>query len=297
MRVRVFAPAKVNLTLHVGPPMRDGRHPIESVAVFANIGDWVWAEDDERPSLNVAGPFASHLAGERNNLVVRAAQLIAAEAGVRRGVKLTLDKHLPIASGIGGGTADAAATLRALDALWGLNLSMRDMMRLAARIGSDGPACVGSFPCYMTGAGENAVALPDWPDLDAVLVNPGVPSPTADVYRRFDERGGTAAPLRGGGAPEINSVARAIDYVSQGRNDLAEAAVSLAPVIGEALQLLERAPGVRAARLSGSGATCFALVDGAQRARDLAREVAEERPQWWVRAARLVRADVTAQQA
>ncbi len=294
MRVRVFAPAKINLTLHVGAPMRDGRHPVESVAVFANAGDWVWAEDDERPSLSVAGPFAPWLAGERDNLVVRAARLLAAEAGIARGVKLTLDKHLPVAAGIGGGSADAAATLRALDALWGLNLSMRDLMRLAAQIGADGPACVGSFPCYMTGAGETALALPDWPDLDAVLVNPGVAAPTGDVYRRFDVMGLGAA-LSGGGTPEISSATRALNYVLNGRNDLTAPAVAIAPAIQNVLDLLSSMSGVLLARLSGSGATCFALTAGVARGHEIAREIAEKQPSWWVRAVRLERTDVTAQ--
>lgn len=291
MRVRVFAPAKINLTLHVGPLRADGRHNIESVAVFADIGDWVWAEDDDRPSLNLAGPFAAALASERNNLVVRAAQLMAQASGVTRGVRLTLDKHLPIASGLGGGSADAAATLRALDALWGLNLSMRDLTAIAAEIGADGPACMGSYPCWLTGAGEQAMALPHWPDLDVVLVNPGIASATAEVYRRFDEMG-LAKPLKGGAAPDISSASRARDYVAAGRNDLAEPAIALGPAIGEVLSLLQtHAPIVR---LSGSGATCFALVESAARARALAAKIAAERPDWWVRATRLVRSDVAA---
>lgn len=293
MRVRVFAPAKVNLTLHVGALRADGRHALESVAVFADVGDWIWAEDDDRPSLNLAGPFAAALAQERDNLAVRAARLLASEAGIARGVRLTLDKHLPIASGIGGGSADAAAVLRALDALWALNLSVRDMHRLAAQIGSDVSACVGSEPCFMTGAGDQISPLPDWPEMNAVLVNPGSVAPTGEVYRRFDEMR-LARPVSAQ-APAITELAQAIAYIEAGRNDLTEPAKAIAPAIADVLALLAaHAPIVR---LSGSGATCFALAESAARAQKVASAVSAARPQWWVRATRLGRANVTPQRA
>lgn len=293
MRVRVFAPAKVNLTLQVGALRADGRHALESMAVFADVGDWIWAEDDDRPSLNLAGPFAAALAQERDNLVVRAARLLASEAGIARGVRLTLDKHLPIASGIGGGSADAAAVLRALDALWALNLSVRDMHRLAAQIGSDVSACVASEPCFMTGAGDQISALSDWPEMNAVLVNPGIATPTGEVYRRFDEMR-LARPVSAQ-APAITGPAQAIAYVEAGRNDLTEPAMAVAPAIADVLALLAtHAPIVR---LSGSGATCFALVESAARAQKVASAVSAARPQWWVRATRLGRANVAPQRA
>lgn len=291
MRVRVFAPAKVNLTLHVGAARADGRHALESVAVFADVGDWVWAEDADRPSLNLAGPFGAALANERDNLVVRAARLLAAEAGIARGVRLTLDKHLPIASGIGGGSADAAAVFRALDELWALNLSMRDMTRLAASLGSDVPACLASAPCFMTGAGDQVQALPGWPQLDGVLVNPGVAVPTSEVYRRFDAMG--LGGKLSSQAPDLSEASAALFYASAGANDLTAPAKALAPAIADVLALLEAHAPV--ARLSGSGATCFALTETAARAQDIAKAVSAAQPNWWVRAVRLGRANVGAQ--
>lgn len=293
MRVRVFAPAKINLTLHVGRPGADGRHPIASIAAFADVGDYVWAEDADRPNLALAGPFAAALANERDNLVVRAAQMIAAEAGVQRGVKLTLDKQLPIASGIGGGSADAAATLRALDALWSLKLSLRDLEKLAARIGADGPACVSSTPCLMSGGGEKLAALPYWPDLDAVLINPGQAAATAAVYRRFDELGlgDDFAPERAPGAANVND---AIALIAQGRNDLTAPARDVAPAIEDVFAFLQSCAEVRVARLSGSGASVFALVESRAAGRAIVDRAAEAHPFWWARSVRLARIDVAA---
>ncbi|MGE3143581.1 MAG: 4-(cytidine 5'-diphospho)-2-C-methyl-D-erythritol kinase [Hyphomonadaceae bacterium] len=285
MMLREFAPAKINLSLHVGPPGADGRHPLESIVAFANVGDWIWAEESDRPSLRLAGPFAGALAHEQDNLVVRAARLLAKEAGVRTGVTITLDKHLPIASGVGGGSADAAATLRILNRLWSLDWSLDDLARLAAELGADTPACVLSRSCVMSGGGERLAPL-TLPSLEAVLINPMVPAATALVYAQFDKMG-PRKPLAPLPAPDWPDAAAAIEGLCRLRNDLTAAAVAIAPAIADVVAALRAAPGARIARLSGSGATMYALADSAAVAHEVAEGVRRQRPDWWVRTARL----------
>jgi 4-diphosphocytidyl-2-C-methyl-D-erythritol kinase len=285
MQLREFAPAKVNLSLHVGRPRADGRHPLESIVVFADIGDVVWAEPAERPSLGLAGEFAGSLVNERDNLVVRAAQALSHAFNLKKGVKLTLEKRLPVASGIGGGSADAAATLRLLNRLWDLKLQQVDLQRIGAALGADVPACVAGRSCYMQGAGEETTPLA-MPTLHAVLVNPLTAVSTRDVYAAFDARGEGAAFERAP-APLWSDLPMALDGLSRMRNDLAPAAQSLAPVIGEVIALLEAAPQARLVRLSGSGASVFALTNDADAAHALANDVMRTHPHWWTRAVRL----------
>lgn len=285
MTVRVFAPAKINLSLHVGKPLPNGRHPIESVVAFADVGDVVWAEEGERPSLALAGPYGRALAGERDNLVLRAAQLLAAGAGKTSGVKLTLEKNVPIASGIGGGSSDAAATLKALNQLWALGLSDADLENIAREIGADVPACVGARACYMTGTGEDIVPI-EIPPLHGVLVNPNIPAPTGAVYKKFDERGLGGAFARTP-PPFWREREEALAGLASLRNDLTAPAIEIAPPIAEIASVIETAGGARLARLSGSGATMFALTDDAVSAAALAAKIESARPNWWVKAARL----------
>jgi 4-diphosphocytidyl-2-C-methyl-D-erythritol kinase len=261
--VTAFAPAKINLALHVGAPRADGRHPIASVAAFADVGDRVTLSAGD--GFLVDGPFAASLAGEADNLVTRALALVLQG----RSVHAQLNKALPVASGIGGGSADAAATLRAARALFALDLDEAALEAQAATLGADVPACVRSRPVLMTGTGETLQRLALAP-MHAVLVNPGVALSTAAVYRRFDEIG-----VFGDLALDPNDLAGA-------RNDLERAASDLAPAVGETLAALRAGPGVRLARMSGSGGTCFALVDDAATARALAQAIGAAHPAWWV---------------
>ncbi|MDX2234633.1 MAG: 4-(cytidine 5'-diphospho)-2-C-methyl-D-erythritol kinase [Hyphomonadaceae bacterium] len=277
MAVTGFAPAKVNLYLHVGPPRADGLHPIDSLIAFADVGDRIEAQPAETLTLAVTGPFAPALAGEADNLVLRAARLLAAHAGVAPRAALTLHKRLPIASGVGGGSSDAAAALRVLNRLWACGASLDDLEAIAAPLGSDVPGCVRARPARMRGVGEllePAVIAP----LNAVLVNPLVPAPTGAVYRAFDAR--PAPPLDDPGrAPDDGLIA----WLRRRRNDLEGAAQTVAPAVGDVLDALRtHAPGALV-RMSGSGATCFAVTDDAPA---LAAAVSRRHPQWWVRAAR-----------
>lgn len=283
-----FAPAKVNLFLHVGPPDGDGYHPIASLLAFADIGDRVSVAPAEAMSFRLSGPFGAGLEGEGRNLVLRAAEALI-QAGRRpvAPVALILEKNLPIAAGLGGGSSDAGATLRLLRGAWGLDLSDDALQGLAAALGADGAACLWGAPVMAEGRGERLSPAPGLPDLPAVLVNPGVPAPTGAVYGAFDDLGRFGAvevpPL-----PEaFESAEELAAWLSAQRNDLEAAAIRVAPPIGDVLEALSGEAETLLARMSGSGATCFALCTGDFEAEQLAERVQALRPDWWVRRCRL----------
>ncbi len=285
--VRVFAPAKINLSLHVGPPRADGRHPLQSLVVFADVGDWVSAaparDAGGAGTFTVTGPFAAGLAGGGGNLV------LSAWAGVRgalTGVDVTLEKHLPVASGIGGGSADAAAALRAANAFpEPLGLTLEALEAIAAPLGADVPVCVRCRPARMGGTGERLAPFAP-PPLHGVLANPGVSTPTGPVYRQFDAMG-LGAGFVEEAAPLWRDAGEAIAGLRALRNDLEAPACALEPAIGEVLERLRGAPETLMARMSGSGATCFALVEGPAQAKALALSLAQDRPGWWTAPVRL----------
>ena len=281
MSVRVFAPAKINLTLKVGRPRADGLHPVESVVAFADVGDIVEAEAGDTLSLSLGGDFADQLAADDGNLALRAAQALAAAAGVPARARLTLEKNLPIASGIGGGSSDAAATLKALNELWALNWSAKQLAEVGRGLGADVPVFfISGGAAFMSGTGEVCAPLA-LPQLAAVLVNPLQPLATSDVYRQFDrmDLGGdlsAATPPRWDSEEIVLAGMRALG------NDLETPARTLLPQIGEIVAELGAAPGVRHAALSGSGATVFAVVGDWNGAETLATELISRHPGWWV---------------
>ena len=253
------APAKLNLALHVRGKLPDGRHDIETVFAFCTDGDLLDAEATDDLSLTIAGPFADSLSG--HNLIEDAAAALREEAGVTVGAALRLRKHLPVSSGIGGGSADAAAALRLLTRLWGIDPA--HAAALAPRLGSDVPACLLSMSARGRGAGDQLTLLDD-PTLSGtpvLLVNPRVPLSTAEVFARWD--GIDRGPL---------------DDWRDGRNDLEPAAISLVPAIGEVLDWLRGREGTGFVRMSGSGATCFGLFDS-EAGRDAAATAVPEG--WW----------------
>lgn len=268
------APAKVNLFLHVTGRRADGYHLLESLAVFPPVGDRLGVTPADGLSLVVAGTFAAGLADEADNLVLRAARALAAAAGIVPTGRLTLDKRLPVASGIGGGSADAAAALRLLRRFW--RLPPIDLAPIAAGLGADVPVCLGARAARMQGIGERLDPAPTLPRFGLVLVNPGGAVATAAVFRA--RTGGFSAPAR---LPPSwpDAVAMAADLARLG-NDLEAPARALHPPIGAALAALNAAPGRLLARMSGSGATCFALFADARAARAAAAGLA--RPGWWV---------------
>lgn len=260
------APAKLNLALHVRARRPDGYHELETLFAFVEYGDEIRIEAADADSLAITGPFAGALGGEGDNLVTRAAARFAERFGGGSHA-ITLDKHLPVASGIGGGSADAAATLRALAKLHGVDPAA--LGEIADSLGSDVPACLLGRTAIGRGRGEQLELVPDHPGTPILLVNPGVAVSTAQVFRRWD--GIDRGPLGS------NPLA--------GRNDLEAPAREIAPVIGEVLALLAEQPGVRLARMSGSGATCFALFDTVEACAVAAQIVA--RPGWWIQPTRL----------
>ncbi len=286
MSARVFAPAKVNLTLQVGRPRADGMHPLQSVVMFADVGDWIEAEPREECALRIVGPFAADLEGERErNIVWKAMETLRRETGWQAGAEITLEKNLPVASGIGGGSSDAAATLKALNAAWRLGLTDIDLMRIAATLGADVTVCVPARTAWMTGVGDMIEPL-SAPPLHAVLVNPLAPLPTASVFRKFDEMG-LGRDFREIPPPQWRTQQEVALAAAEMGNDLTAPACELMPVIAEVLNLLSVAPGALHAALSGSGATCFAVFADKLDADACAAELTLRRRDWWVRAATL----------
>lgn len=267
-----FAPAKINLHLHVVGKRSDGYHLLDSLVVFAGIGDWLSVEPADTLSLRVEGAFAAGLAGEGDNLVLRAARLLADSAGVAPHGRLVLRKNLPVASGIGGGSADAAAAVRLLRRYWGTQASVDE-----TRLGADVPVCAAGRPAIMSGIGEILTAAPALPPVGILLVNPGVAVSTPSVFkaRTGDFSPQAAFPANGWATAEA-----LVESLQATRNDLEPPARALAPEVDAVLRELADVPGCRLARMSGSGATCFGLFASP----DAAERAAERltRPGWWV---------------
>jgi 4-diphosphocytidyl-2-C-methyl-D-erythritol kinase len=264
--------AKVNLFLHVLGRRPDGYHLLDSLAVFPSVGDVLAADPAPALSLHLTGPFGAMLATEPDNLVLRAAHALARAVGVPAAARLTLDKRLPVASGIGGGSADAAAALRLLARLWGVEV---DLSAIAAGLGADVPVCVASQPARMRGVGEDLAPAPRLPAAGIVLVNPGGAVATALVFRARQGDYGAPAALPPSW-PDAAAMARDLAGL---RNDLQPAALALHPPIGAALAALAADPACLLARMSGSGATCFGLYADAAAATRAASKLA--RPGWW----------------
>lgn len=306
VKVGAFAPAKINLYLHVVGRRADGYHLLDSLVVFTAAGtidgaiddviagdqvEVAWADD---LSLTIDGPFATDLPTDRSNLVLQAADALAAASPPRDdhrpyAAQIRLIKRLPVASGIGGGSADAAATLRALLRLWDVALPAADLAALALRLGADLPMCLTSRPAFVGGIGEAIDAAPKLPRCWIVLVNPGLALPTPQVFRR--RQGDFSPAARFTHAPaDVAAFARLL----AGRgNDLSPAAIALCPEIALVLDVLAGCRGALLSRMSGSGATCFALFADATEAAAAAAGIRQQRPNWWTAAARVAGDDDT----
>lgn len=270
------APAKINLFLHVGTRRDDGFHPLQSLAVFTGLGDVLAMEEAENLSLSVQGPFAKGLDGEDDNLVLKAARSLS-DDGATRGARLTLTKNLPVASGIGGGSADAAAALRGLNKLW--NTGDTSLHEIAATLGSDIPVCLDSVAAFMEGRGEVLHPVHSMPLVPMLLVNPGVPVPTRDVFAALETRSGVDMTLPGGRFQDTADLLRLLDST---RNDLEAPAIKIQPVIAEVLKAIAALPGALIARMSGSGATCFGIFADEDCCQRAAKTLSHAAPDWWV---------------
>jgi 4-diphosphocytidyl-2-C-methyl-D-erythritol kinase len=286
-----LARAKVNLTLRMRGRRPDGYHELESLIVFADVGDLLHFEPSGPVGVDVVGPFAAAIAGA--NLVETAlARLAAAEPRLVLG-RVTLDKSLPVASGIGGGSADAAALLRAVRRANPQLADSIDWTGIAARLGADVPICLRNEPGLVWGIGERIEAIPALPPLPAVLVNPLVPVPpdkTARVFTRLAAAPVTARPRPPEVAPaRLASPETLLDFLRDEGNDLLAAAMATVPVIGEVRAALAQVTGCRFAGLSGAGPTCFGLFAAADEADAAAAALRERRPDWWIVATTLGR--------
>lgn len=274
MTSALLAPAKINLSLQVTARRTDGYHLLDSLVAFADIGDRVTVSPAPAIKLHVTGPFAQALDSGPGNLVMRAAHVLA--AGRTLGAEITLEKNLPIASGIGGGSSDAATTLLALSRLWNVPLDPAAPAILV--LGADVPVCLRRRPTRMTGIGEILADVPALPPCGVVLINPGVPLATAAVFRAFS--GPFAA------APELptsfGNAAALAKYLAGTTNALRAAAQSLVPTIGDCLAALDRHPECLIARLSGSGPTCFGLFANRDKAERAAAALKPHAPGWWI---------------
>ena len=274
--IEEFAPAKINLTLHVTGQRADGYHLLDSLVVFADIGDHIRAEPGAGLTLSLTGPEAPGLTDTSDNLVLRAARLLSPD----RGAALTLTKRLPVASGIGGGSTDAAATLRALSRLWSLPLPGMDQL---LKLGADLPVCLTPRPRRMSGIGEVLQPVPQLPEMDILLVNPRRSVPTPSVFRALRSKSNPPMPAQ---LPAWHSLPDFTAWLAAQRNDLHPPAAALAPEIPEVLTALT-ATGALHSGMSGSGATCFALFPPTM-AEPALKHIRATHPNWWSAAGRIL---------
>lgn len=280
------APAKVNLALHVVGRRPDGYHELQSLVVFADVADEIVAVRAGADSLRVTGPFAAGLGNSETNLVSRALKGFRDRWGAHlpEGLALELRKNLPVAAGLGGGSADAAATLRLLARLSGAGIGGSELGALAPALGADVPACLAPSPVLVTGIGEHVAPVRSFPDCYLVLVNPLIPVVTAEVFRRLERRDNPPMPA----LPQPLSRPELALWLEDTRNDLESTAVGIVPVIGELIASMRAAQGAMFARMSGSGGTVFGIFGSSALAHQAAHELRAKWPGYWVAAAPVI---------
>jgi 4-diphosphocytidyl-2-C-methyl-D-erythritol kinase len=271
--LRELAPAKVNLTLRVVSRRADGYHELESLVAFADLADVVTFDPDAPSDIEVAGPFAAATGPAGENLVLEAARLMRLDRG-----SFTLEKNIPVAAGLGGGSADAAAALRLIARERSTDMDNPRIRDAARQCGADVLVCLVPKARIMRGIGDVLSPPVAIPQLQAVLINPGVELATRDVFAVFDETTGNSRPI--GDVP--TELAGFVDWLKHYDNDLTRAATSRVPMIAEILRALKTQPGCQLARMSGSGATCFGVFESAGQARLAAERLQSQRQEWWV---------------
>jgi 4-diphosphocytidyl-2-C-methyl-D-erythritol kinase len=284
-----LAPAKINLALHVVGRRADGYHLLDSLVAFATCGDSITVERSDEDRFTITGPYAAAVPTDAGNLVLRARDALRHHSGEATvPVHIHLEKHLPIASGIGGGSSDAAWTLKALCALWQLNVPQADLPALGLSLGADVPMCLLAEPARVTGIGETVEPVSTLPALPAVLVNPGVAVSTPAIFKQLTTRDNPPLP----DLPRNTSPQTWMDWLNRTRNDLQPPAMAVAPIIPTVLDELT-STGARFARMSGSGATCFGLFAMPADAHASAAQLSRDHPQWYVQATTLKGSDRT----
>lgn len=276
--IRVYARAKINLYLHVLNRREDGYHELDSLFVFGDLADVIAVTPARSLSLEIEGPFGGKLSDQEDNSVLRAARLLADAVQISPQTKITLTKNLPIAAGLGGGSADAAAVLRALAELWKIPSSAVDLTLLGLGIGSDVPACLLSEPCYVGGIGEQIEPIPGLPAFPILLVNPGIELATSSVFGTFGREYSEAARFT-----EIPStISELVSLLQTRQNDLQRPAIKKCAGIEEILNAINETEGCLLARLSGSGATCFGIFGNIVDAKQAAALL--KKRGWWAEA-------------
>ncbi len=275
------APAKINLTLRVLGRRGDGYHELESLVAFADIADTLALQPANETVLDIAGPFAAASGPVADNLVLKAPAALRQRVNGLKAGHFRLQKNIPVAGGLGGGSADAAAALRLLARVNDLPSGDARLAAAALAVGADVPVCLDSRPRVMRGIGERLTPPVELPQLAAVLVNPGVPLSTRDVFAAFSVTPGKTENI----SPVPRAAAGLFDYLKVNGNDLTAAAIACAPVVAEVLRTLSGLPGARFAAMSGSGPTCFALFASPEEAATATRRVQSENKEWWVQSA------------
>jgi len=283
--IAVFAPAKINLTLQVCGKRADGYHLLDSLVVFAGVGDTISATSAPSLSLTICGPFAAGLSASDDNLVLRAARLLS--AGSTDGAAITLDKHLPVASGIGGGSSDAAATLIGCAQLWQRDVTHLSPRNVAAALGADVPVCMARAPQRMRGIGDELTSVPALPAAWLVLVNPNKPLATKAVFSALGGRHSGPCPAFPEGFVSAQDLT---DYLGACSNDLEAPALTALPEIAAMLSALRAQSGCLLGRMSGSGPTCFGLFADQRAAGAAMAELRRSYPGWWVQSGPLLAA-------
>jgi 4-diphosphocytidyl-2-C-methyl-D-erythritol kinase len=282
--VTIFAPAKINLFLHITGRRPDGYHLLESLVAFADIGDEISVADDPQWQLQIDGPFGKDLEPTQANSVAAAAHFFAKAANKEPKLRITLTKNLPIASGIGGGSSDAAATLLACQQLWQLP-ALPSTDDIVTALGADMPVCLQQRPIIMRGIGEDLTTVESLPACHVVLVNPGQSLPTAHVFKSLS--GAFSSPLARLPIGGWNNLDSFVQFLHTTHNDLSPAAENIVPAIRNVLEALGAKPDCLLARMSGSGATCFGLFRTPDQAERAAANLAQAHPAWWVKAGHL----------
>lgn len=286
--IRVLnAPAKVNLFLHVVARRQDGYHDLSSLVVFTEFGDRLQISParGREFELDLSGPFASQVSPGDDNLVLRAARrLVDGNIPAGSGARIALEKNIPVAAGLGGGSADAAATLVALNRLWQMGLDPQGLQDLGRGLGADIPVCVAGAPSWVHGIGDRLTPAPAMPELPVLLVNPGNPASTPQVFQGLKTIPKLPDPVAPGGFADIFAVA---GFLRDCRNDLEAPAIGIVPEIAEALALVGRQADCLLARMSGSGATLFGLFPDGESVAGAAARIRKANPDWWVMATRV----------
>ncbi len=283
--VSIAAPAKINLCLHVLGKRADGYHLLDSLVGFVGVGDVIAVAPSATLKLAMTGPFAGALANEGDNLVLRAARLLQQRFTVTSGANITLVKNLPVASGIGGGSADAAAALKALAQLWHVTPHFTDA-EIAKTLGADVPVCLAGIPAFMAGIGEEIAPAPHLPPAWLLLVNPGVPLPTQSVFGALAGR--FSAPLPRTDLAGLENAEALAKVLGTLRNDLTAPACEIEPAIATVLKALEGTGGCLLARMCGSGPTCFGLFASEKAAQSAGAAIRQTHAGWWIAAAPLL---------